>query len=123
MAGTHFATRLSMKTILETVATALTSDGYDVQLAINGEDALAKLATMAANEQPSLVLLDVTMPVMSGTEMLGVLLAQGRVPALPIIVFSTRANEAKGLGARRLMRKPVTLSTLLSTVHEVCGKA
>jgi hypothetical protein len=45
------------------------------------------------------------------------------LPALPIIVFSSQASEADGLGARRLMRKPVTLATLLSTVHEVCGKA
>ena len=120
-----------MKTILvvdddtdlrETVAQALTDDGYDVQMAANGEDALTKLSSMTTDE-PSLVLLDLTMPVMTGTELLGVLLSQGRLPNLPIIVFSSRANEAEGLGARRLMRKPVTLATLLSTVHEVCGRA
>ena len=120
-----------MKTILvvdddtdirETVAQALTGDGYVVRMATNGQDALAKLSAMAGDE-PALMLLDLTMPVMTGTELLGVLLSQGRLPNLPIIVFSSRANEAEGLGARRLMRKPVTLATLLTTVHEVCGRA
>jgi CheY-like chemotaxis protein len=119
-----------MKTILvvdddddirETVALALTDDGYDVRLAVNGRDALDKLAAMSAGE-PCLVLLDLTMPVMTGLEMLGVLLADGRVPGLPVIVVSSQAHEAHGLGARRLVRKPVTMDRLLTTVHEVCGQ-
>ncbi len=108
--------------IRETVASALTDDGYAVRMAVNGQDALDKLAAMSEGE-PCLVLLDLTMPVMTGLELLGVLLADGRVPGLPVVVVSAQAHEADGLGARRLMRKPVTIDRLLTTVREVCGQA
>ena len=120
-----------MKTILvvdddedirETVSSALTDDGYDVRLAVNGKDALDQLEEMSP-PVPCLVLLDLTMPVMTGHELLGALAARGRFPALRVVVCSAQAHEAKGLGACRLVHKPLTLDRLLSTVHEVCGHA
>lgn len=81
----------------------LTKEGYDVQQAYNGKDALEKIPEF----RPEIVLLDLLMPIMDGNEFLRTYNNDERIP---IIVFSsldsrTEVQEALELGASRYMLK------------------
>jgi nitrogen-specific signal transduction histidine kinase/CheY-like chemotaxis protein len=97
---------------------ALRSAGYEVLEAKNGRDALEVLA--AAATLPRLVLLDLTMPVMGGAELVPIL--NHDYPSLRIIVTSGYSEE----DARRdlppeaiadFLQKPYTLTTLTEKVE------
>ena len=99
--------------ILDALSEILEVEGYDVQRARNGREALQRL------EQglPDLVLLDLMMPVMDGWEFARSL-SPGARP--PIIVLSADRNvsaKAKEIGALGWLAKPFELSELLSAVQ------
>jgi len=101
--------------ILDALSEILEVEGYDVQRARNGREALQRL------EQglPDLVLLDLMMPVMDGWEFARSL-APGARP--PIIVLSADRNvsaKAKEIGALGWLAKPFELSELLEAVRSV----
>jgi two-component system chemotaxis response regulator CheY len=101
--------------ILDALSEILEAEGYDVQRARNGREALQRL------EQglPDLVLLDLMMPVMDGWEFARSL-APGARP--PIIVLSADRNvsaKAKEIGALGWLAKPFELSELLEAVRSV----
>ena len=67
--------------------------GYAVATAVNGEEALAKVAS----EQPDLVLLDVMMPGLSGYDVCRQLRADPATALLPIVLV-TSLDPAAGAG-------------------------
>jgi CheY-like chemotaxis protein len=70
--------------------------------------------------EPCLVLLDMMMPQMNGADMLRALDEAHRLATLPVVVLS---GDAPGPGrARQLLRKPVSMDSLLRVVEEYCGK-
>src|SRR5215467_14201618 len=96
---------------------ALRSEGYEVLEANNGRDALDVLARAAT--LPTLVLLDLTMPVMGGAELVPIL--NHDYPGLRVIVTSGYSEE----DVRRdlppgavadFLQKPYTLTTLTEKV-------
>jgi two-component system cell cycle sensor histidine kinase/response regulator CckA len=99
---------------------ALRNQGHAVLEAKNGKGALEVLA--AAAPLPTLVLLDLTMPVMGGAELVPIL--NRDYPGLRVIVTSGYSEE----DARRdlppeaiadFLQKPYTLTTLVDKVEEV----
>jgi CheY-like chemotaxis protein len=72
--------------IADLVATTLEDDGYAVLVATNGQEALDKLR--AAGTRPSLILLDLMMPVMDGWQFRK---AQTADPALAEMTKSRRS--------------------------------
>ena len=87
----------------------LTDRGFDVRLAHNGDEGLrAILKTL-----PDLVLCDISLPLMSGFEILERLTAVtprlGRMPFVFLTAFTDRENELKGrrLGADDYVTKPM----------------
>lgn len=101
--------------ILDALSEILEAEGYDVQRARNGREALQRL------EQglPALVLLDLMMPVMDGWEFARSLDPGARPP---IIVLSADRNvsaKAKEIGALGWLAKPFELSDLLAAVRRV----
>jgi CheY-like chemotaxis protein len=103
--------------IRETVAELLVEEGYEVQTATSGRDALDHLATCAT--PPDLVLLDLMMPVMDGWTFHGELQREERWARLPIIVISADANvmeKAARLNPVACLRKPVGIDELLGVV-------
>src|SRR6201994_2464864 len=76
--------------ILQTLALCLSTEGYRVLMASNGQEALDTLS----RERPSLVLLDLMMPVMDGWQFVSELEARGwrRMPLL--ILSADRAVQA-----------------------------
>jgi len=101
--------------ILQTLALCLSTEGYNVLMAANGQEALDVLS----REKPAVVLLDLMMPVMDGWEFARSLDPGARPP---IIVLSADRNvsaKAKEIGALGWLAKPFELSELLAAVRSV----
>ncbi|HET7673701.1 MAG TPA: response regulator [Candidatus Saccharimonadales bacterium] len=84
----------------------LKKEGYKVDAAYDGEEALKK----AKDHEPDLILLDLRMPNMSGIEFLNKYKPLKKHPNVKIIVFSNldtqkEINEAYELGAHKYMLK------------------
>lgn len=75
--------------IRDIYASSLTSAGYTVHTAKDGEEAL----TIATQNHPSVILLDLMMPKMDGREMLKRLKADATLKNTPVIVFSALITE------------------------------
>ena len=95
--------------------------GYGVETAEHGREALDRLR--AAPDRPCLILLDLTMPVMSGPQFRA---AQAGDPALadiPVLVISAQhdgSEVAAALGAVGYLEKPVDLDELLRHIRRHC---
>ncbi len=91
----------------------LRDEGYTVDEAENGRVALDQI--LAMRELPCLVLLDMMMPTMSGTELLEALAVDSRLAAMPVVMV-TAQNDARAPGARSILRKPLSREALLAVV-------
>lgn len=74
-----------------------------------------------------LVVLDLNMPDIGGIEVLEFVRAQDKLRALPIVVVTTRGDEASrtkalAAGASRFMTKPFTPEAILAEVEGLLGK-
>ncbi len=92
----------------------LSSEGYSVVTASDGRQALAYLER---NPAPSLILLDLMMPVMDGWEFSATVKTDKALAGIPIVVMSclekSEAN-ASMLGASGVLRKPLRLEKLIA---------
>ncbi len=87
-------------------STKLTENGYTVQIASDGIEAMTKLAAV----RPDMILLDLIMPRKDGFEVLTELQANPNLRTIPVLVFSTLGQEndiarARQLGARDYVNK------------------
>lgn len=105
--------------IREYVALMLRIDGYDVLEAENGKEALDQLERMQA--LPSLLILDLMMPVMSGPELLQALSQSRRLAHLPVVVLSAGGEPRHVPEARKFLRKPADPLLVLAAVREICS--
>jgi len=96
--------------IRESLRDLLVEEGYRVAEADHGAQALERLA----EETPSLIILDLWMPVMTGGELMEKLRADARWASLPVLVLTAANEEADP--ALTTLRKPVGLETLLAAV-------
>jgi DNA-binding response OmpR family regulator len=97
------------------ISTYLERDGYFVEVAQNGREAL----TIAEQNPPDLIILDIMMPEMDGYKFLE---AFRKVSQTPVICLSARIGEddqVKGLdlGADDYITKPFRPRTLVARVH------
>ena len=104
--------------------TILESHGYEVMEAKDGKDALRVLGD--APSLPSIVLLDLAMPVMGGDELVPVLASQ--YPGLKIIVCSGFPEEQARQGfpsesVAGFLQKPYTVTALAEKIREVLDSA
>jgi DNA-binding response OmpR family regulator len=100
------------------LAEELLEQGYEVGLARDGAEGLAAIL----KSPPDLVLADISMPVMSGFELLERLTALeprfARIPFVFLTALADRDNELKGwrLGADDYVTKPVDFEVLGSLI-------
>jgi two-component system OmpR family response regulator len=104
--------------ITELVAMALRYEGFTVNTAASGRDALAKVAAW----KPALLILDVMLPDIDGLEVLRRLGGNGRRP--PVIFLTARdATEDKvhglTLGGDDYVTKPFSVEELVARVRAV----
>ncbi len=93
----------------------LSTQGYDILEASNGKIALEKLA-----EEPALIILDLGLPDIQGHDLLRMI--RGRNEGVPIVVLSSRGDEAGkvqalDLGADDYLTKPFGMDELLARMR------
>jgi CheY-like chemotaxis protein len=98
--------------IREAMAEALADEGYEVSQAKNGMDGLRR----AHEEHPSVILLDLMMPVMDGWQFRAAQRDDPEIAGVPVVIVS--AAPSKGLQAAAYLHKPFELLDLLSVVEQ-----
>ena len=99
-------------------------EGFEVAVAIDGDEALAKVASFC----PDLMLLDVMMPKKSGFEVCEALRADPTNAGLQIVMLTAKGRDtevAKGLaiGADAYVTKPFSTKELVAKVKSMLGAA
>lgn len=89
-------------------------EGYQVACAANGREALDHLRNAA---RPSVILLDLNMPVMNGWEFREELKHDPELASIPVVAVSGTEN-AGGLEAAGCIRKPFEPGELLKAVRQ-----
>ena len=102
------------------LADLLAIKGYGVATAVNGEEALAKVAS----EKPDLVLLDVMMPGLSGYDVCRRLRADPETALLPVVLVTSldpQQERVKGIeaGADDFLSKPINQAELFARVRSL----
>ena len=95
-------------------------EGFTVATAANGAEGLARLREDAT---PSLVLLDLMMPVLDGYGFLEQQRRDPRVARVPVLVITAGAIDRGRTGGVEVMRKPLDLGRLLAVVAGARGRA
>ncbi len=109
--------------VREVVQELLEAEGYRVLPARNGREALDRLRGMAA---PRMILADLMMPEMNGSELSAELARDPRLSGIPMVLMSADVGleqKAKHLAVAAVLQKPVALERLLDTVRRVWNGA
>jgi two-component system, OmpR family, phosphate regulon response regulator PhoB len=103
--------------LVEGLTYNLQREGYDTIVAYDGQEGLRKAQTLL----PDLILLDVMLPGMSGTEVIRDLRAGERTRDVPVIIISAKAEETDqvvgfSLGADDYVTKPFSPRVLMQRI-------
>ncbi|HMA33529.1 MAG TPA: response regulator [Chloroflexia bacterium] len=108
--------------ILEICSDLLRTEGYDVAVATNGQQAVDQVHA----DPPSVVLMDIMMPVMDGVEACRRIKGNSGTAEIPIVLMSARTNLTRQsqdlVLADALVAKPFDIDYLLKTIHELIGE-
>jgi CheY-like chemotaxis protein len=74
-------------------------------------------------KEPCLILLDLMMPVMNGWEFVLELQKDMKLSMNPIVIVTAFAENAGGILAEDVIRKPVDLNQLFAVIHKYCRKS
>jgi len=109
--------------LVETVRFSLETEGYQVLVSYNGEDAL----NQARKESPDLILLDLMLPKLDGYKVCRLLKFDDRYKHIPILMLTAKTQEkdmALGMetGANEYITKPFEMDDLLKKVKTYLSK-
>jgi two-component system alkaline phosphatase synthesis response regulator PhoP len=106
---------------LEMLEKILLLEGYWVAKATNGKEALY----IADEFQPDLIILDIVMPIMDGTETIGKLEKNPRTKNIPVLFLTSLISEKEEIknhtGNRRFISKPIDREKLLEELEKCIG--
>jgi two-component system, OmpR family, KDP operon response regulator KdpE len=107
--------------LLRALGTNLKARGYDVELAATGEAALA----LAARTHPDVVVLDLGLPGIDGTEVIRGLRGWSSVPIIVLSVRETESEKVEALdaGADDYVTKPFGMDELLARLRAALRRA
>jgi len=110
------------KTIRRTAETLLTKEGCHVFTAIDGFDALSKIA----DHQPDLIFVDIMMPRLDGYETCSLIKHNKTFKETPVIMLSSKDglfDRARGriVGSEQYLTKPFTKDELLGAISNQIG--
>jgi CheY-like chemotaxis protein len=97
--------------IRESLRDVLEDEGYRVHLASNGREALERLGTLP---RPCAIILDIIMPVMSGTEFYAAVKADPRTADVPLVVSTSDPSRAPR--GPLILKKPLDVKQLLAVL-------
>ncbi len=109
--------------IREILAETLVDQGYDVITAANGRDALALVRRLPT--PPSVILLDLMMPVLDGYGFLEERSKDPKLAAIPIaVVTASHGADVARLGkSAPIVSKPINLPQLFMLLHDLRAEA
>jgi CheY-like chemotaxis protein len=94
-------------------------DDYDIRQACNGQEALS----VAASEQPDVIVMDLDMPVMDGVEATRRLKADPGLSAIKVLAVSGQHDSEKARlvrdSADDFIEKPFDIRDLIAAVHRL----
>lgn len=100
----------------------LLAAGYSVAKATNGREALY----IADDFLPHLIILDIVMPVMDGTETIENLEKNPRTKHIPVLFLTSLISKREELGKfpanRRILAKPINRDVLLNEIARCLGE-
>ena len=101
----------------------LLRNGYEVVLAVDGGEGVAK----ARAESPDLILMDMSLPVLDGWEATRQLKAEAKTRGIPVIALTAHAmagdrQKALSAGCDDFDTKPVELPRLLTKIEALLQK-
>lgn len=109
--------------IREALQSYLEMNGYDVRMASHGKEALEHLQRQP---QPSIVLLDMSMPIMDGHRVLTARKANAALHAVPVVIISAgmaamnardRALYAANYDVAAFLKKPADPEAVLESIE------
>ena len=108
--------------VRQMVAFTLQQSGHEVVQAVDGQDALAKLA----GQRVDMLITDLNMPNLDGIELIKGARALPACKFIPIVMLTTesqdaRKQEGKAAGATGWIVKPFKPEQLLAVVKKVLG--
>src|SRR6266404_8512176 len=111
------------KTIRRTAETLLTKEGCEVFTAVDGFDALSKIA----DHQPDIVFVDIMMPRLDGYQTCSLIKHNKVFRQIPVIMLSSKDglfDRARGriVGSEHYLTKPFTKDELLGAIEAHVGK-
>jgi CheY-like chemotaxis protein len=106
------------ESIRQVLSLALEFEGYEVFSASNGQEAIEMLSRIP---RPSLILLDLMMPVMNGWGFMEALLKRPQFTGIPVVIVSAFSEKAEGLKTVALLQKPVELEKLFALARRYTG--
>jgi two-component system, cell cycle response regulator DivK len=97
----------------------LSNAGYDLIEAVNGEDGVA----LALSTRPDLILMDIQLPVMDGSEATRRIKSNAELKSIPVIAVTSYAlsgdeAKARAAGCDAYVAKPFSPRQLLAKVRE-----
>jgi two-component system response regulator RegX3 len=101
--------------LADSIAYSLAREGYTVLTAQDGEKALEKFRS----ESPSIVILDLMLPKLSGLDVCRAIRAESKVPIVILTAKDSEADKVAGLelGADDYVTKPFSMRELVSRVR------
>ena len=109
--------------IRHVISRLLEDQGWKVQTAKDGMDALEKLR----ESRPDLIILDIEMPRMNGYEFLGAIKAQPGYENIPVVILTSRnatkhREKAMALGAKGFVVKPYNDDEFIGVILHLTGR-
>lgn len=106
----------------ELVRELLRARGFEISVAQDGMQAVM----MAMRQPPDAIVLDIGMPGGSGLHVLERLKASTKTNTIPVVVLTALSDpavpsQARALGAREFLRKPVVVEQLYGALDRVLG--
>ena len=98
-------------------------EGFEVRTAANGQDALEALDE--ESDAPSVILLDLMMPVMNGWQFRERQARDPRFSRIPVVVVTAAGprDDIPDISADAWLSKPVDFDRLLTTIDSLCRKS
>ena len=97
---------------------------FEVIEAHNGRQALDLLQNLKkSGEHPSLIILDINMPVLNGKETLSIIKTDELFKSIPVVVFTTSGSDTDknfcNLHGVEMVTKPPSFNTFKTVVHKL----
>ena len=108
--------------IIKMIGKGLEVEGFDVLVAVDGEDGLEKATT----QHPDLIVLDLMLPKLNGYEVCSRLKQDERYRHIPIVIFTGKGEDdqlSRECGADAYLTKGVGRVALIQKLKELLHKA